>query len=417
MTDFFQRYRTVLIISGLVIGVAAIGVIVFFVFFRPLLDTTDTNTNGNANGNSTVNRLPNSNSNRPLSNQNGNANTNSDTSLPEIAEVANGGPTKVTNITTDDAAMGSLVEATNGYVYYDKETNKFYIVQPNGEKRELSAKEFFQVQSVVWSEDGTKAIMSFPDGSKIFHDFSSDRSATLPKEITEVSFTETGDKIAYEYEGDSDQDRWLAVSNPDGSNQQIIEPIGDRGERVSVNWSPDGQVVATYREGVGVNREEVYFVGQNGENFKSLVVDGSGFTGRWSDDGSRMLYSVYNSSTGYRPNLYIVDAKGDAIGLNKEDLNLQTWPDKCAFSGSSLYCAVPTSLPEGAGLAPESTQFVTDYFYRVDLTTGQKSRIAVPTSADGSQQYNAEKLYLSKDGKSMYFRNGFTGRLATIALE
>lgn len=130
-----------------------------------------------------------------------------------------------------------------------------------------------------------------------------------------------------------------------------------------------------------------------------------------------MLYSVYNSSTGYRPNLYIVDAKGDAIGLNKESLNIQTWPDKCTASGASLYCAVPTSLPEGAGLAPESTKFVTDHFYRIDLNTGQKTRVAIPTGTDGSQQYNAEKLYLSKDGKSLYFTNGFTGRLATIALE
>jgi Tol biopolymer transport system component len=301
-------------------------------------------------------------------------------------------------------------------IYYDSELKKFFKVSLNGDKTELSNKAFYEVSNIAWAPDSMRAILSYPDGSKVYYDFRTDQATTLPKEMKEVSFSNNGDKIAYEFVG-SGSDRWLAVSKPDGSEQQIIEPIGDKANSVDVNWSPDAQVVATYRESVGVNQEEVYFLGQNGENFKSMVVDGSGFTSKWSPDGKQLLYSVYTSASGYRPTLWLASGQRESVGANAVNVQLATWPSKCAFGSGAIYCAVPTMLPEGAGLAPEVANLTPDTFYRIDLATGQSSLLAVPASLSGENQYCADVVYVSLDESQLYFHNTISGKLETIRLK
>jgi Tol biopolymer transport system component len=403
---------------GLVLVVVLVGVLIYFLLFRTI--KTDTNNQNNTNnGNINSNgQLPDTNTNRVVNrNTNQSTSNNNGTTLPDIAQIAAGGATLVNDVTSTRVSSGKPTADRTGYVYYDRDAKKFYNVGLNGEKTELSNQAFYEVNNIVWSASGQTAILSYPDGSKVFFDFRTNQATTLPKEMKEVSFSGNGDKIAYEFVGTSDSERWLAVSKPDGSEQQIIEPIGDKAASVEVNWSPDSQVVATYRESVGVNQEEIYFIGQNGENFKSMVVDGSGFTSKWSPDGKQLLYSVYNSASGYRPTLWLASGQRDSVGANAVNLQIATWPSKCAFGAVTIYCAVPTTLPEGAGLAPEVASMTPDAFYQIDLATGQKSLLAVPASIGGQNQYSADVVYVSLDETQLYFHNTISGKLETIRLK
>ena len=105
------------------------------------------------------------------------------------------------------------------------------------------------------------------------------------------------------------------------------------------------------------------------------------------------------------------------IGLNNLDLGLNTWSDKCAFSGSSLYCAVPNDLPTGAGLDPNLSSQMTDSFYQINLETGQKSLLAIPYSDSGQVGHSAEGVYTSLDGSYLYFRNAATGKLDKMQIK
>ncbi|MDD5567198.1 MAG: hypothetical protein PHH01_03295 [Patescibacteria group bacterium] len=408
------RTKKIIFISLVVVVTGLLAYGVYFLFFQQLI--TPENENKNANGNVNGGTLPNTNVNR-LVNRNTNVSTNGATNLPQISDIANGGLTKVTDVADVAVEAGAPTSDRTGYVYYDSATHKFYQILANGERAELSDKEFYDVANVAWSPDRNQAIMDYPDGSKIYYNFKSGQTVTLPKELNDVHFSEAGDKIAYEFLGEEENERWLAIANPDGSGQQILEPLGDRDNRVEVNMSPDAQVVGIYREGIGVDQEEIYFLGQHGENFKSMVVDGAGFEGQWTPQGDKLLYSVYNSESDYKPELYIVDARGENIGLNKLDLDLNTWSDKCAFSGSSLYCAVPNDLPTGAGLDPSLASQTTDSFYQVNLETGQKSLLAIPYSGSSQIGYSAEGVYLSLDGSYLYFRNALTGKLDKIQIK
>ncbi|MDP3964192.1 MAG: hypothetical protein Q8Q20_00850 [bacterium] len=416
--------KRILLIVGMTVVTLTIGYAIYYVFFQAFLVPDDTR-NDNANTNAgpvTPGGLPNTNVNRPVNaNQNVNGepgvNVNGQTGLPEIADVADGGVTRVTRVSDSSVQHGIASENGTEYVYYDQETGTFVKLFPNGERIQISEQEFFSVADVAWSPGLNQAILSYPDGSNIYYNFDNGTTVTLPKEIGEVEFSETGDKIAYEFLGEDEGERWLAVASPNGSGQQIVEPLGFRDDRVDVTWSPDGQVVGMYREGVGVDQEEIFLIGQHGENFKSFRVDGAGFTGRWTPQGDKLLYSVYNADSGYKPTLHIVDAKGDSIGLNNTSLDVNTWPDKCTFAGTTLYCAVPTGLEDGAGLAPELSRFTPDNFYEINLETGQKSLLAMPYAQSGDEGYSVEDLYVSGDGNSLYFRNALTGTLEQIRIK
>ena len=92
-----------------------------------------------------------------------------------------------------------------------------------------------------------------------------------------------------------------------------------------------------------------------------------------------MAYSVYDTSS-YSPQLWISAANSDNIGGGRQSINLQTWSDKCSFADENkLFCAVPQSMPYGAGLDRSMVDGIADYLYEIDLITGAQKPINIPT--------------------------------------
>lgn len=417
--------RTLLII-GFILAVIGFGVLIYFVFVRDLVSPANSNANVNANINTSNvnNTLPNSNSvtitNQIIANQNvngtiipsTNANANS---LPQIAQ---GGLTQAKAAVEADALSPQLAADGKTLNYYDKKTGKFYHIDSQGKITELSSQLFPQASSVTWSQQGDKAIIVFPDSSKIVYDFNNKKQFTLPKEWDNIEFSPSGAQLGFKNMSNDANSRWLAVSKSDGTEVQAIEPMGDNAGGVAVNWSPNGQVLATFRQSVNGNSQEVLLIGLNGENFKALETDGRGFQGMWSPTGEQLVYSVYNAATNYNPSLYLVDAQGDNVGANKISIGIMTWPSKCTFSSASpsLYCAVPDSLPEGSGLVPGIAASTQDYIYKINTNTGAKSIVALPT-VFGSDRHAISRMILSADESILYFQDSGTGKVYSVQLK
>lgn len=298
--------------------------------------------------------------------------------------------------------------------FYNTSDNKFYRLQADGQVATLSDKQFFNVDKVSWSGDGSKAILEYPDSSNIYYDFATDKQVTLPKQMTEFQFSANDNQIGYKWMSELPDDDWLGIAGADGADVKFVEPMNGADDRVQVNWSPNSQVIATYWEGKGLNESEVYMIGQNGENFKSMTVQGRGFEGQWLPDGKSMIYQIYSENSGLRPMLWITRADGDNIGINNSSLGIQTWLNKCTITSASAYCAVPTSLPEGAAYVPEVARDIPDVFYKIDLTTGAKTLLALPVG--DQQQYSASQVMVSGDERVLYFVDQNTGKLYSINL-
>ncbi len=334
-----------------------------------------------------------------------------------VDSVAHGGNTSALPL-YDGKAVGVALSADGqGINFYNPTDNKFYTLSNDGKHMSpLSNQEFYQVQNVYWNSDRSQAIIVYPDGNKILYDFIKNKQVTLSKEISEPDFSKQ-DEIAYKYVSSQGDNNWLAVADAQGTQVKLIEPLGDNADLVQVLWSPTNQVVALYAKPIGLDKSEVFFIGLRGENFKSLVVDGSNFKGLWSPTGTKLLYQAVNGANNFNPTLWVVDAEGDNIGRHKFNLGLSTWVDKCVFADNlTLYCAVPRQLPEGMGLYPEYLGITHDLIYKIDLATGMKELIANPV-AGNKNNFSISKMYVSHDKRFLFFWDSNTEQVYRLQLK
>ncbi len=325
--------------------------------------------------------------------------------------IAEGGVVQTLPI-VQSSVLNPELSSNGGVRYYNKEDGRFYTVDRNGNIVRLSDKVFYSVENVTWAPSADKAILEYPDGSKITYNFDTEKQVTLPSHWEDFSFATDNEQITAKSIGLDENNRWLIVANSDGSKATAIEPVGDRADYMYPSWSPNNQIVAMYTKGVDFDRQEVFFVGLNGENFKSTVVEGRGIETEWSPTGSNLLYSAYHSRDDYKPRLWIVNSSGDSIGSGRQNLDLSTWASKCTFaSNTEVYCAVPENLEAGAGMFPELADRTKDDLYKIDLTTGAKTLIAIPNGA-----YNISEIIVPGTQDFLYFTDKSSEMIYQIKL-
>jgi len=320
----------------------------------------------------------------------------------KISPIAVGSETQVISLPVKNVQAMTLDSNGSNLLYYQKNTGEFYKLSPDGEIKTLLTKDTYpDVEKIYWSPRKDKAILNFPDNSKIIYDFEKQKQYSLPKYWDDFSFAPQGESIAFKTTSGNPEKRWLSIANSDGTGFKAIEPMGENDNKVEVNWSPNQQVLALYSESIGIDKQEVYFIGQNGENFLSMIVEGQDFKSKWSPQGDKLLYSVYSNDINNNPTLWIADAEGENIGKNRISIGLQTWADRCVFSSSKeiVYCSVPRDLPDGSGFYPELADESPSDFYKIDTKTGQNYLLAVPSGAD----YIIDQIALSGDEKYLYF--------------
>ena len=409
--------KKILMIVGFISLVISLGFLLYLTFFSQMLDvpvdspiaTSSSGTEGlpiaGSGGDPNIISSPKDDYTQTIS--------NAGTQKLIASKVARGGLTKTTEL--NKTKSSDIVLGPDGKIlqYYNNDDGKFYYIDSKGEISAMSDKVFHDVEKTTWSSRRDQAILEYPDGSNIVYNFDTGKQVPLPKHWEDFELSYSGDKIAMKSIGFDPENRYLAISNSDGSKAKIIDKIGNNADDVYPSWSPNDQVVALFTEGIDFNRQEVFFIGQNGENFKSTVIEGRGFQSQWSPDGQKLLYSVYSSNNQMKPSLWLVNSQGEQIGSERKSLRIETWTEKCNFhNASEVYCAVPNELEEGAGLFPELAKNTIDKLYRIDVNTGAKKIIAIPEN-----DYNISNIIISEDGQYLYFTDEKTSRIHMINLK
>lgn len=405
--------KRIALIVAFVLVVIILAVAVWWVFFRvPTTPVQNGNVNANVNAGGPLPNINvgvlNRNVNQPIAQGTG--------VLPEPADIANGGPTRASTLT--DNFLANPAQSGQTIMFYDSENDQFFRFNPKtGEAEVAVTQRFPDVQKVTWSPDASKAVLEFPDDAKILYDFNASKQYTLPKEAQDFSFSKDNSRIAYEYIGLGPDQQFLVAGNADGTATRVVTKLADNADRVQVAWSPSDDVVGLYRKGLNATQQEVIFIGQNQENFKSLPVDGQGFRGFWTPDGEKLLYTVHSERTNWNPEMHLVYGRGDRIGQGDTTIGLQTFVNKCSFtaSGSYAFCAVPDTLDRGSGLYPEFAADKNDSIYSINLTSGSVAKIATPIN-DKSERFSISSLFIESDESALYATDTQTGKLFKIRL-
>lgn len=333
---------------------------------------------------------------------------------PFVGQLPAGIPTTTRTVVLRSQVTRNISTNGTGTRSYNPADGKFYRITADGQAVLMSNQSFPSVERVDWANGSDKAILNFPDGANIYYDFATNRQVTLPSHWEDFDWSPDDTRIAAKSVGNNESNRFLIVANPDGTNAKPVEQLGSNQDKVHVSWSPNNQMIAYSFTGepLGFDRQSVILVGQNQENFKGLVVEGRGFTPTWSPSGQNLLYSVHNSSDGYRPTLWISGASGDRVNADRRNIQVQTWADKCAFAGeTTVICGVPTTMPQGAGLQRDLFRNTPDQIVRIDLQSGTTVNLGQP--AGGAA---VENMTVTPDGRSAIFTDAVTGRLIRFDL-
>lgn len=336
--------------------------------------------------------------------------------LPEADEVARGGLTKTTVLTTSAVFDTTLSESGEAINYYDKSDGRFYSITSDGSVERLSNKQFPDAENVAWNVNGSEAVIEFPDGSNIVYDFTAETQVTLPKHWEDFEFSDNNDHIFAKSIGLDPSNRAIVISNDDGSQVKAVQALGENADKVDINPDPDDQVIAFSRTGEGQSSfttQVIIPIGQNQENFHGLTVDGLGFEAKWSPRGDYILYSSYGPASNYKPMLWSVNGTVKAMGDERISLGIYTWANKCVFGDNkTAYCAVPQKLDDNAGFQPTLGESLPDDLYKIDITSGRPTLLARPAT-----DTSMKNLQISDNNSILYYTNSLSGRLEFIKLK
>lgn len=418
IVNFFFRYKKIFLGIGIILTAIALGYLIFFLFFYQEQPTTTPSHDPNVSqpgvglpeadeGAGQVVPDPDDDQIPPADDI-----ITDDPEDDQIDDTAKGGVTKTTPLTETPALHPTLNKDGDGIQYYNPEDGKFYKIDKDGNIATLSDLIFQGVEKVIWAPDKNKAVLERFDGANVIYNFETKSQIALPKHWEEYDFSPNSDKLVFKNMGLDPDSRWLATVDSTGENFKLIEKMGNNSDTVISSWSPNQQIIAMYTKGKDFDRQEVFFVGQNNENFRAITVEGRGFEPLWSNEGDRLIYSVYSSRDDMKPMLWSTNASGNNIGTDRKSLSVNTWASKCNFSSNSeVYCGVPQNLEEGAGMFPELAQNTVDNLYKINLETGNKTLIAVP---DGD--YNISDVQISSDESTLFFTDLNTQKVHKIDL-
>lgn len=409
-----------LLIAGFIVIIIAAGYLIYATFFKPALITPPAITEGPPAISPGLppgeERIPGEIVTRPPTGIT--PATPSEITIPEVlpagvSRIATGGPTVVSTLVSAPTQGVTIDMDGKNLLYYNNNDGKFYRITPEGKTSLLSDKTFFNASDITWSPEKEKTIIEYPDGSNIIYNFKTKGQITLPKHWTDFDFSPSGDQIASKSIGDDIDNRWLIITNEDGSEAKVIQELTDQADKVIVDWSPNRQIVAMYANASGQDRQKLYFVGPNQENYKLLVLPGYGFNGQWSPTGGQLLFNVYSNQSDFKPELWISNVGGEETGSDRRPLNVTTWSDKCIFADeTTIYCAVPKSLERGSALTSELKEQTEDVIYKIDTTTEIKTKVA---ETYGSA-YSVKDLAISQDQKYLFFTDYATNNLYKIQI-
>ena len=329
-----------------------------------------------------------------------------------ISQIAEGGAATATLLLTNTEIVSPTMTRDGTLAYYDPADGHFYTINSHGDVTLLSQARFPNAENVTIANNATAAVIEFPDGSNVVYDFISAKQTTLPSHWEDFSFSEDGSEIATKSIGNDASNRSLVITATDGSHTDVIAALGENDDKVDVNLSPSGNVVAFSATGYtqSFDQNQLYLIGQTGDAVGSVTVVGANFSAIWSPDGTNILYSVSDASNNYRPSLWYTDSRGDRHGGIRLHLGPETWVEKCTFaSASTIYCAVPRIVADGSG---DNHSLVTspDTLYQIDLPSGKATPLGY--AAAETAMFN---LTVSENGNTLYFQDA-SGRLLSMKL-
>lgn len=271
------------------------------------------------------------------------------------------------------------------------------------------------VERVLWSPGRDQVLIALRQGTSLrwHHSDLTNKSLTpLKPAISRVVWSQNGEQIYYQYTAPNGE-RSLDVASPNGSNFSTITKIGTIDH--FIESIPLSGKVAFWTRPTGLETTILESIEKNGADKKTLLTNRYGADYLWSPNGKLILFSSTKDRASSALSLSLMNENGGEI----RDLGIPTMVSKATWAKDSktLYYALPGSLPSESVLPNDYYQkplFSEDTFWKIDIETGQKSRIL--ELAEGNPALDSSDLFLSSQEDYLFFTDRKSKRLYRIEL-
>lgn len=323
---------------------------------------------------------------------------------------------KITGI-SDGAVLGPVMDKkTEEIKYYDALTGIVWKMNSDGSgKKQITDTKVSALKSVLWSPDHSKVLtIKLKDGQSTFYmyDYKLQKGTQLKDGFTWAVWDNLGTKILYRYFDAASSEGTLNIANPDGSGWQKIADI--EAKKLNIAPIPLSALVSYWNYPNAAEETKLQVVGTVGGESKTILSGKYGADYLWSPKGDVAIVSSLSNKEAKTVMLGLITLDG-----KYQDLNIPTLASKCTWSqdGKTVYYALPGEIPAGAIMPNEyqENKFNTDdTFWKMDITTGIKSRIIETSEIAG--KYDSSNLFLSTTEDALYFVNRLDQKLYRIQL-
>ncbi len=285
--------------------------------------------------------------------------------------------------------------------YIDRESGNVYSYLALSRKlSRVSAKTLPGIQTASWLPDGSMAFVQFlaqAAGTSHINTYALPYDGNggyfLDQDLAQVSVLGQKSVFVLTANGDSSIG---SVGNPDGTNVKTVftSPMS----ALAIHPAGAG-LIATTKDSAHLDG---YAFAISGNTFTPILGPLSGLILLPSPNGKVLLYSYTDGTTLH---MAALDLSTGAVTT----LPLATLAEKCVWdqNNTDLYCAIPSSIPDGATLPDDWYQGAasfTDKIWRIDLGT-RLATLVVDPSSTGKVDIDAVNLTIDPNSQVLIFRN------------
>ena len=298
--------------------------------------------------------------------------------------------------------------------YIDRETGHVFEMNPDGtDKTRISNTTIPGIFEVIWSPDGTRAILKYAAGDKLNilsarFIASSTQGVFLPSDLKDIVFSPRGERVAYVLP--DGEEALVIAASPDNKNQRALARNPFASWRIS--WPEEGNIFL-WPAPSGFNDGFLYRLNLAAGTLTKLLgprlgldikTDGKNLVFAESDPGNKTLASSFL----------------DVGSLKMAPVNLKIIPSKCAWSRlnkNTAFCAVP--VPLAPAVYPDDWLEGKISFFDVLVKINSASLTAASFELDHPPAGgpDATGLFLDADEKNIFYINRRDGSLWKVEME
>lgn len=268
---------------------------------------------------------------------------------------------------------------------------------------------------ILWSPtDKNKVIGIFQNDEEIkkyFYNHQSKQSALLGQNIQGLAWSPDGQKIAYQYYNQKNQDNFISLANPDGSNWENI--FNNKVKDLIIKWPSQEQIFIETKPS-GLAQGALFTLNPSVKEIHKVLSDIYGLTTLWSHSSEKILFSETDEN-GRNIRTKIADKNGRII----QELDIIAWPEKCAFSQDEriIFCGLSKNTAQEIIWPDDYYKGVfrtADDLYKINLETNQKSPLI--KNSQSQKEFDVSLLLLSPQEDYLFFVNKKDGLLYSLKL-